>query len=467
MMKRILAIVLFLAFCCTIHAQEKIVLTNASFHLLTKAKTFEFLNDEPIRDEFIKILDSVVQTQFGKKLTYSNKFVFKIDRPVIFGDLTPSNNFHKKDLAGYDKSSVFLSLDISEQPLEMDLPLKEVDSIYVHELLKKQNVCVYQFNAKIIRSDETVLVDKKLFVLQARPDNSYFIGFEHPLYHLNASSFTKLIKTCLPILLDPENESELIQATVLPTYVSDNFIQSEIGNSPKISTLINQNFIQFPSKDGLQSIRFQEPGYEQILLKGKKTTPLSEKLKQAILAEKPKEYIFFWEEGRDIYANKSFKLITLANVSEDFGNTKYPIWVNQKSGLPLEFLKGSYHSLLIDGDTIAHFNIQTAVLDTTKKVFYNQLVNSKDNTIYTISKDTESTKHVYHFQLQGVFKNTTFKILISGISGSSSIKEIFYNNQLVCVAQGVLYPEVISFINPTVPPAIMNPLLWLSFSRLF
>jgi hypothetical protein len=88
----------------------------------------------------------------------------------------------------------------------MDMQLNEIDTSYINELLKKRNVCIYQLNAKIIRIDESVVLEKKLFVLLARPDNSYFIGFEHPMYNLAPTGFTKLLKTCLPILFDPENE---------------------------------------------------------------------------------------------------------------------------------------------------------------------------------------------------------------------------------------------------------------------
>jgi hypothetical protein len=276
-----------------------------------------------------------------------------------------------------------------------------------------------------------------------------------------------LLKTCLPILFDKENESDLIQVTALPSYVLDNFIQSEIEGKTNTITTISKNIVQFPTKMGLQSLRFQEPGFEPIMLKGKKITPISEALQTAIRAEKMKDYIFLWEEGRDVFANKNYKLVTIATAADDPAYTGSPLWINRKTGLPLEYLKGNFHSLIQDNDTIAHFSIQTQVSDSTKKVIFNQLVNIKDNSVYYISKNNLTTNHIYHYELKGNFKHTAFKILISGISGSPSIKEIYFNDHLVCIAQGVLYPEVLSIIDTDLPPAILNPLLWLSFSSLF
>jgi hypothetical protein len=467
MKKRFLVIICLISYSLFGSTQEKLVLTSASFHELTSARTLEFLNYPDIRNDFLKNLDTVVQTYLGRQLNYPNNFIFKSYKPEITDYTNVQFNLRKKDMAMYDKSTNFLAFDISERPLNIDMDIKDLDTTYINELLKKRNICIYQLNAKMIRSDESVVMDKQLFILLARQDNSSFIGVEHPLYNLAPSGFTKVLKTCLPILLDSSNESELIQVIALPAYVNENFIQSEIGNNIKTSTRINKNIVQFQSKNGLQSLRFQEPGFEPIVLKGKKVTPISGELQSAIRSENGKNFIFLWEEGRDVYANKNFKLVTVATAAEDPIYEGKSIWVNRKTGIPLDFLKGNFHCLLENNDTIAHFSIQSQVIDSSKKVYFNQLLNIKDNAIFNISKNNQAASHIYHYVLNGVLRNKTFKILISGISGSSSIKEIFYDNQLVCVAQGVLFPEILSIIEPALSPENLNTLLWFSFSSLF
>ncbi len=465
MNKRFLTILTLLSINLFGLAQEKLEISNAAFHSFTRAKTLEFLNDSANKADFLKNIDTVVHTYLGRQLSFPNTFSFKSDNEIDFK--IGQFNLRKKDFAIFDKSTFFLSFDISEQPLNIDMELMDMDTTYINELLKKRNVCVYQFNAKIIRGDEKIVLERQLFVLLARPENTYLIGFEHPLYNLSPASLSKLLKTCLPILLDSNNVSELIQVTALPTYVIDNFIQNELEGKPKTITSISKNTVQFPSKSGLQLLRFQEPGFEPIVLKGKKITPISTELQTAIRAEKMSNYIFLWEEGRDVYSNKNFKLVTIATAAEDPSNSGSSLWINRKTGLPLDFLKGNFHSLLQNNDTIAHFSIQARVSDSSKKVIFNQLINIKDNSVYYINKNVASSNHIYHYVLTGDFKHTSFKILISGISGSSSIKEIYFNNHLVCIAQGVLFPEVLSFIDTDLSPEILNPLLWLSFSSLF
>ncbi len=467
MKKRFLIIITFLSINLLVLSQDKLVLTDAAFHSLTKAKTLEFLNDPEIRNGFLKNLDTTVHTYLSRQLRYSNNFNFKADNP---NEIVLSNGHFsliKKDLTQYDNSTLFLSMDISEKPLTMDMQLKDIDTSYINELLKKRNVCFYELDAIIIHTDKTVVLDKKLFVLLARPDNTNFIGIEHPLYNLSPSAFEKLLKTCLPILLDSSNESELIQVTTMPAYVQENYLQSEIGNNKKTTTIIKKNIVQFINKNVLQSLRFQEPGFEQILLKGKKITPLYAALENAIRAEKGKDYIYLWEEGRDVYANKNFKLITIATAAQDPNDGGSTTWVNRKTGITLEFLQGNFHSLVQDTDTIAFFSIRTQVMDSSKKEIFNQLVKINDSSIYQISKNNQRSNHIYHYVLNGKLKDKPFKIMISGTSGSLSIKEIYYDNQLVCVAQGYLYPEVIYMIEPSISSETMNPLLWLSFSSLF
>ena len=467
MKKRFLIFITFLLINFLVFAQERLVLTDVSFHSLTQAKTLEFLNDPEIRNGFLKNLDTTVHNYLKRQLSYSNNLIFKSYKPELDGSAGRQFSLRKKDLATFDISTVFLSFDISERPLGSEIPIYDLDTTYINELLKKKNVCVYHLKAKIVHTDKTVVLDKQLFVLLARPDNTNYIGVEHPLYNLSPSGFEKLLKTCLPILLDSSNESELIQVTAMPAYVQENYLQSEIRDSKRTTTIIKKNIVQFLNKNVLQSLRFQEPGFEQILLKGKKITPLSTALENAIRAEKDKDYIYLWEEGRDVYANKNFKLITIATAAQDPNYGGSTTWVNRKTGIPLEFLQGNFHSLVQNMDTIAFFSIRTQVIDSSKKEIFNQLIKIKDSSIYQISKNNQESYHIYHYVLNGKLKDKTFKIMISGTSGSLSIKEIYYDNQLVCVDQGYIYPEVLYMIEPVISSETMNPLLWLSFSSLF
>jgi hypothetical protein len=466
MHKGFLSILLLLFIQLIASGQEKIEFSSAAFHSRTNASTLEFFNEESFRNEFLNNLDTITNKLFQKRLNYPSNFKFKTDNPDGFFGSTEIIGFRKKDLNPQDKTSYYLSFEISERPLTADLPISIVDTNFLNELAKKKNICIYQLNAKIIRSNESIVLDKQLFVLLARPDNSIFIGFEHPNYNVGAIGFSKILKTCLPILLDSTIDTELIQITALPAFVPDNFIQPILKSTSRTFTTIKKNFVQYIYKDVLQSIRFQEPGYQPILLKGKNITALPVEIQTAIRYNK-RDYIFLWEEGRDVFEDKNYRIATIATVINDAYDPARPPWFNLKTGLPLQFLKGNYHYLIQNLDTIARFGIELKVIDTSKKVYYNQILNTKDYSSISVSNTFQIISHVYHFVLSGTLVNKPFKIYISGISGSSSIKEIYYNGHLVCIAQGSIYPEILSIIDTDISTATLNQLLLMSFSSLF
>ncbi len=466
MQKRFLTILLLLFLENMSWGQEKIEFTSAAFFSRTNARTLEFFNDQDFRKEFLTNLDTITNKLFQKRLNYPNNFKFKTDNPDGFFEATEIVGFRKKDLNPQDKTSFYLSFEISERPLGSDLPINNVDTSFLNDLAKKRNICIYALNAKIIRSNESIVLNKQLFVLLARPDNSIFLGFENPNYNVGAIGLSKILKTCLPILLDSTIEAELIQITALPAYAPDNFIQPTIKNTNRTFTSIKKNFVQYNYKNELQSIGFQEPGYLPIILKGKNATALPVEIQTAIRYDK-RDYIFLWEDGRDVFENKNYRLATIATVINDPYDLMRPPWFNLKTGLPLQFLRGNYHYLIQNLDTIGRFSIELRVIDTSKKVYYNQILNTKNFFYTTLSNSLQTISHVYHFVLKGTLLNKPFKILISGINGSSSIKEIYYNGHLVCIAQGSNYPEILSIIDTELSSATLNQLLLMSFSSLF
>lgn len=465
MKKRFLLFLFLVSLGFRVFSQDKMEIYSAAYHSNTIASTLDLLVDNEIKSAFLQTMDSVIQQLYGKQLVYANNFHFSGDKNEFNGFSKIS--LHKKELVSLNKSTLFLSFDISERPINFEIPVNNVDTNFVNELAKKKNICVYEFHVRLLQSDETVVLEKQLFVLLARAENSNFLGFEHPFYHLGTTGINKLMQTCLPILLDSSNESELIQVSALPAYAPDNFIQTKIKNAGRKLTSINKNIVQYATKYGVQSFRFQEPAYAPIILKGKNQTVLPAAIQTTIRSEKGSDYIYLWEESRDIFADRNYKLLTIASVGADPYTQATPLWVNQKTGLPFQFLKGGFHCLIQDKDTIAHFSIQSQVSDTSKKVYYDQLLNPKDFTSFSVSKNNQAISQVYHYVLAGTLKNNPFKIFMSGINGTPSIKEIYYKNNLVCIAKGAKYPEIMSILDTDLDSEILNQLLMISFSSLF
>jgi hypothetical protein len=213
-------------------------------------------------------------------------------------------------------------------------------------------------------------------------------------------------------------------------------------------------------------LRYQEPLYENIVLRGKKTTAIPNSLIVQINADNIWEPLFLREESRDILADKNYLLQCVVNVERDPYGKGTPF--NKKTGLPFNYLSGISHAFLQDKDTIAQFKIKGNYLDGKKKIYLHQLYMAADTSAVAIEKTARETFHHYDFEIEGVFKGQPFKIAFSGLRGSpESIREIYLKEKLIAVIEGKDNPELMVVLDKDIDVISVNQLLLLSFSNLF
>ena len=108
------------------------------------------------------------------------------------------------------------------------------------------------------------------------------------------------------------------------------------------------------------------------------------------------------------------------------------------------------------------------MIDGNNRKFYHQLAIPNDSMTVSVSSIDKPVKQQYAYILYGELNGKPFKILCSGLNGNyESIRECYFNNKLVCIAQGNQYPEVFTVLENTISPLILNQLLLLGFSSLF
>jgi len=95
------------------------------------------------------------------------------------------------------KLKAYLSIDISELPLQNNPVLRYLDTAIAADLIKKQNICIYQVSAKVISANAKVLLDKNLHVILSLTDKAVNIGFYHPEYHLSPGGLYQNVAICL------------------------------------------------------------------------------------------------------------------------------------------------------------------------------------------------------------------------------------------------------------------------------
>ncbi len=455
---------------------------NISFHT-NASKTLRYLESQAIKSRFLTSVDSMANKFLSYKISYPTNFSLKENsvapkgiysllnnplEPYLANKFSGKTNNKLEAPTNNIQPNAYLFLDIMELPLMYVLDNQNWDSIFVKQLNEKNNIAYYQFNLKIQGANKQVLVDKKLELVLSRNKQNSVIGFSHPDINLSASSFLIMLESAMTILLDSTNDTELLQITAQPAILADNFIQPNIRNKLKTQTVLKNGIIQYPRNGENQFLRYQEPNYTPIVLKGKNKSIISAPLNEAIKDAKGTDYLFLKEESRDVLADKNYSLQTVASIAYPDIVGENGLLVNKKIGLSFRFIAGANHYLFQDKDTIAKFSIATNVIDGNNRKFYHQLAIPNDSMTVSVSSIDKPVKQQYAYILYGELNGKPFKILCSGLNGNyESIRECYFNNKLVCIAQGNQYPEVFTVLENTISPLILNQLLLLGFSSLF
>lgn len=474
-----LFLILFTGICS--NAQSGIILKSVDYFNYS-GRTLNYLEFPETSQLLIKSLDSLSRKFLQIPMTASpefkiNKRLFQENSLSEHVNLAIGNNVTNEKIKAAEKQQLLnnnasqnakteFSLEIAELPLNSIRQFPELDSSFIQQLLQKQNLALIQMIAKLKAATGDLLIDKQVCMILSKNKQPVLVGFNHPDYLITPKSFGKLLEAGLSVLLDRTNETEILQMNSIPAIVNDNFIQPFINNQPRLSFSNQKGIIQYLWKGEVQYLRYQEPLYENIVLRGKKTTAIPNSLLVQINADNMWEPLFLREECRDILADKNYMLQCVVNVEHDpYGKGSA---FNKKTGLPFNFLSGISHVFMQEKDTIAQFKIKGNYLDGKKKIYLHQLYMAVDTSVIAIEKTARETFHHYDFEIEGVFKGQPFKIAFSGLRGSpESIREIYLKEKLVAVIEGKDSPELLVVLDKDMDAITLNQLLLLSFSNLF
>ncbi|HQR94536.1 MAG: hypothetical protein B7Y15_13510 [Bacteroidetes bacterium 24-39-8] len=481
MKKKILHLFLILITGISSQAQSGIIFKSVDYFNYS-GRTLNYLEFPEISQQLTKTLDSLSRKFLQIPITASpdfkvNKRLYQDNSLSEHVNLAIGNYATNEKIKAAEKQQLLnsnasqnakteFSLEIAELPLNSIRQFPELDSLFIQQLLQKQNLALIQMIAKLKAATGELLIDKQVCMVLSKNKQPVILGFNHPEYLITPKSFGKLLEAGLSVLLDKNNETEILQMNSIPAIVNDNFIQPFIQHQPRLNFSNQKGIIQYLWKGAVQYLRYQEPLYENIVLRGKKTTAIPKSLIAQINADNIWEPLFLREESRDILADKNYLLQCVVNVERDPYGKGTPF--NKKTGLPFNFLSGISHVFLQDNDTIAQFKIKANFLDGKKKTYLNQLYIAADSSIVTLEKTVRENVQHYDFELEGIFKGQTFKIAYSGLRGSpESIREIYLKEKMVAVVEGKDAPELLVVLDKELDVITLNQLLLLSFSNLF
>lgn len=481
MKKILLQLFLFLILVTSSQAQGSILFKSVDYFNFS-GRTLNYLEMPEISQLLIKTADSLSRKFLQIPIAASpelkiNKRLYQENSLSEHINLAIDNYASNEKIKAAEKqqqintklnqaSKTEFRLEIAELPLNSIRQFPDLDSLFIQQLLKKQNIALIQMVGKLKAATGEMLIDKQVCMVLSKNREPVLIGFSHPDYLISPKSFGKLLEAGLSVLLDRNNETEILQMNSVPAIVNDNFIQPFLKNQARINFSIQKGIIQYLWKGEVQYLRYQEPLYENIVIRGKKATPIPNSLMAQINADNIWEPIFLKEESRDILADKNYLLQCVVNVeSNPYGKG---VAFNKKTGLPFNFLSGISHVLMLDKDTIAQFKIKTNFLDGKKKTYLHELYMALDSSIVAIEKQPRENIHHYDIEMEGLLKGQAFKISYSGLKGSpESIREIYLKEKLVAIIEGKDSPELLVVLDKDLDALSLNQLILLSFSNLF
>lgn len=456
-------ITLFLVATICMHfsqAQKSVVLEKLRCFSAT-GMTMSYLKDEAIRKSFAIHLSKVL-SQFHELPLADTNNIFNIEYLNSMGDLAPQN------ILFTDKENAYLHLYIDLFEVATDDFFAFPNNAPTDTSVRQRARSVFLIKGSLLRADKTFAFSEQLNVVVSAPETTG-IGIIYKYYNVDGrqrqvvatqKGFVELLKAACNILFNPKNEMEMVEMKVSPAFFADNYIVGNAMNQPRIFVTTNKNISTYRYKETGEMIRLGEPVYEEILLKGKKAQKYPDDITAAIKKTPhftSSDFVFLRQECRDVIRDKNYLLKLTTEIDPGFMMPP-----------PLTFtlfLPGNFHYLMLEKDTIARFTIRKKVSDRNKKISLNKISNGNDTSFFVVNTANVDLNVIYDYVAEGTLNNQDFTIKCSGFT--NTIKEIYLDKKLVCIAQGRFSPEKFVVFDASLSSELLNQLFMIGFNRFF
>jgi hypothetical protein len=295
------------------------------------------------------------------------------------------------------------------------------------------------------------------FIIKANNKNAF--GYPDWSYSLSPTAFSDFFKQSITMLLDSSKTNLPINIVVGGAALfTDNFIMPNTVNKTRTFPEISKDFIKYSYADSSKILlRFVEPIVYIMNLKKKPEIQYIQQYTAAINHRKENtnyKYCFAEQTFRNVLNNQNYTCKTFVAINDDAFN------ITQNG---FRYLPGKIHYFIADMDTLATFSIEQNILSPNKEVYLNKIYNGVDSSFQLTQNATVNKQTIiYNLQITGTLKNTPFEILCSA---NNTLKEIYHNNKLVCIARGENIPDAFILLDTNLPANIFEQLLMLAFLK--
>jgi len=456
--KLIVCSFLFLAACTTVAAQKKIILEKLRCYSLNGPVMNYFKNDE-IRRTIALELNETLKLYQKISLVDTSRLIIEIfpNRESIHAG--------NPDFKDADTSHLHLYIDLFEVDPAVFFAKPENDP---HDsMLVKRAASLFLLQTTLFTADKKVTLNESLDVVVSPSETPgigilYSNSFPYRNLLLTPKGFTEMLKAATNLLFDPKNELIQVEMKAAPAYFADNYILAKTTDQPRTYVTMNKNISTYHYKGENEMIRLGDAVYEEIKIKGKKAEKYPDDLTNAIREAKnfaSSDFVFLRQDCRDVLRDKNYLIKMTVQVDPDNPTPMGELFTFT------DFLPGSFHYLLSEKDTLARFIIQKKVPDKEKKIYAGKISNGYDSTsLFTFNTDP-GWAIIYDYVVTGTIGRYAFQIKCSGFR--NTVKEIYVNKKLACIAQGKFNPEKFVVFDASLSPELLNQLLMIGFNRFF
>lgn len=371
----------------------------------------------------------------------------------------------KPEFTSTDTTQLHLYIDFFEAPPAPFFAIPE-NSPPDSDIIKRA-VTIFIVNAWLVNGYKKIVFSENVNIIVSQAETPgmgtyYGRGIQYGDLTITPKSFIDLLKSTANLLFDPNNNMAQVEIKILPAFLADNYILPKTVKLPRIYVSSKKGVSNYRYQQKSELIRQAEPVYEEIMLKGKKPETYPEQLTNAIKNTAhfaSSDFVFLRQECRDVARDKNYLIKLTTQVDPE--NLSFGM---DKNLLFTHFLPGPFHCLLLEKDTVAIFEIAKNQPDPDKKIYPGLISNGFDSVLYKIPNTRIQEWPIeYQYVISGKLNNKPFRIKCSG--GKSTVKEFFFNEELVCIAQGKFMPEKFVIFDASLSPEILNQLFFIGFNR--
>lgn len=448
-MKRLMYICLLLLAGFKVPAQNKVIVESIrSFSMF--GPTMNYLEDTSVRSSIRGKLSVLLNSNFNLALSQSS---LPIEIYTSSDDL--KNNTAK--FSSSDTSTWHLFVEIYEYDPIGFLSGSLVESSDTAIIAAASSVI--QISSILTNGLQEIVNNQTVFAAISNTETAGF-GIRPKNIFLTKKSFASVVQVGLQMVLNPNNETVVMDIKTPAVYYADNFMMGQIKNTSKIFVETIKDSWSFNLLGNTEVLRMGEQLFDEIWIKRK----LIDSSASELLIKKMKEtgntassdFIYLRQECRDVYQDKNYT-IKIATEIDPYSEA------TSKKEIFSDFLPGPLHMMLQGKDTTAVFSIQKNTGDPYKQVYLDKTTNGIDSSSTAkVSKKDYPFQITYDYQLTGKIRGERFTIRSFW---NHEMKELYVNNMLICIVKGKTNPEDCVLTKDCTDASLLKELLLIAYNK--